>query len=387
MNFFTKVVAQEATATPANAVSPPIFQTSAFAFDDIDEVEGMLSGQQPGYFYTRSGNPNFDTLAELMASLEGTEAAVVTASGTASLMTAMLTLRPAPARLLISQEIYGGTVGIARRLLDPLGYRMQWVNLRDLGALAEAMAGSPALLMAESISNPLCRVSALDQVIELAHQHDVPVVVDNTFATPFHAQPAALGADLVVHSLSKYIGGHSDLILGVVAGSKSRIAEVRRVVSSGGFTPDPFSAWLALRGARTLALRMERSSQNALQLARALEHYPGVRGVSYPGLASHPDHRVATRLLNRGYGAIVPLAVEGGYVSSQRVVQRLKLVRFVPSLGDVATTVSHARVGSHRELTPEEQKLLGPDGSVVRISVGIDDVQDVLADFQQALDS
>lgn len=387
MNFFTKVVAHQAAATPANAVSPPIFQASAFAFDDIEQVEGMLAGTTPGYFYTRSGNPNFDDLAALLATLEGTDAAVVTASGTASLMTAMLTLRPEPARLLISQEIYGGTVGIARRLLEPLGYQMQWVNTRDLSALAEAMAGSPALLMMESISNPLCRVSPLDEVIRVAHQHDVPVVVDNTFATPFHAQPAALGADLVVHSLSKYIGGHSDLILGVVAGSQDRIAEVRRVVSSGGFTPDPFASWLALRGARTLALRMERSSQNALALAQALEHYPGVRGVSYPGLASHPDHEVASRILTRGYGAIVPLAVEGGYAGSQRVVQRLKLVRFVPSLGDVATTVSHARVGSHRALTPEEQELLGTDGSVVRISVGIDDVQDVLADFAQALDA
>lgn len=385
MNFFTKVVGRQDVPTPDNAVAPPIFQTSVYAFTDIDEVDALLGGQRQGYSYTRGGNPNFDALAQLTASLEETEAAVVTASGTASLLTAIMALTSGPARILLAREIYGGTVGISRSILGRYGYRMEWVDTHNLKELEAVLDGPETVLVVESISNPLGRVSPLDDIIPLAHQHGVPVLVDNTFATPFHARPAALGADLVVHSITKFMGGHSDLILGVVAGSQVRIAEVNRIVDSAGFTPDPLAAWLALRGVRTLALRMECSSANALQLAAALEDMAGVRRVYYPGLASHPDHEVARRLLSRGFGSIVSLSVDGGYAAVQRMVRRLKVVRFVPSLGDVSTTVSHPAVASHRELSAEEKAAVGIDDSVVRISVGIEEVSDIIADFRDAL--
>ncbi len=385
MDFYTRAASPSETATPANAVSPPIFQTSVYSFRDIDEVDALLGGERPGYSYTRGGNPNFEGLAQLVAALEETEAAVVTASGTAGLFAAILALAPQPSRILLAREIYGGTVGIARKLLTPFGYRMEWVDTHDLAAMDAALSGPRAILVAESISNPLGRVSPLKELIAMAHDHGVPVLVDNTFATPFHARPSAWGADLVVHSVTKFLGGHSDLILGVVAGSRERIASVDRIVDSAGFTPDPFAAWLALRGARTLALRMDRSSSNALQLAHALEDMASVRQVYYPGLPSHPDHELAQRLLTRGFGSIVSMSVKGGFGAVQRMVQALQLVRFVPSLGDVSTTVSHPAVASHRELSAEEKAAVGIDPSVVRISVGIEDAGDIIADFGQAL--
>jgi cystathionine gamma-synthase len=385
VDIFTRSATTPETPTPNNAVAPPIYQTAVYAFDDIDEVDALLGGAKSGYSYTRGGNPNFDALATWIADLEGVEAAVVAGSGTAALLAGILALRPSPCRILLSREIYGGTVGISRRLLGQLGYRMEWVDTHNLREVAEALSGDPAILVAESISNPLGRVSPLDELIAVAHDHATPVLVDNTFATPFHAQPARWGADLVVHSLTKFIGGHSDLILGVVAGGAEPVRAATSLIDSGGFTPDPFAAWLALRGGRTLALRMERASANALALARHLETLAAVRRVYYPGLPSHPDHAVATRLLERGFGAVVSMSLHGGYDAVQRMVRRLKLVRFVPSLGDVSTTLSHPVVASHRELTAEEKAAVQIDPSVVRISVGIERAEDILEDFSQAL--
>jgi cystathionine beta-lyase/cystathionine gamma-synthase len=385
VDIFTKAAEAIKTDTPANSVAPPLYQTSVYAFDDIAEVDALLGGTKSGYSYTRGGNPNYDALTTWLAQLEGVEAAVATGSGTAALLAGILTLLPKPGRIILSREIYGGTVGISRQILGGLGYRMEWVDTHDLSEVERALTGDRAVLVAESISNPLGRVSPLDEIIRMAHAHDVPVLIDNTFATPFHAQPAAWGADLVAHSLTKFIGGHSDLILGVLAGSAERIRTASGLIDSGGFTPDPFAAWLALRGGRTLAIRMEKASGNALQLAQSLEELPAVRRVYYPGLASHPDHEVARCLLARGYGAIVSMSLEGGYDAVQRMIRRLRMVRFVPSLGDISTTLSHPVVASHRELSDEEKRAVQIDPSIVRISVGIEGAADIIADFGQAL--
>jgi len=387
MDIFTRAVRATATPTPSNSVAPPLYQTSVYAFDDIDEVDALLGGTRKGYSYTRGGNPNFDALSEWMARMEGVGAAVATGSGTAALLAGILTLCPAPGRILVAREIYGGTVGVSRRLLGRLGYRMEWIDTHDLKAVEQVVttAGDCAVLVAETISNPLGRVAPLDALIPIAHRHGVPVLIDNTFATPFHARPAEWGADLVAHSLTKFIGGHSDLILGMLAGSGDRIAEAAALIDGGGLTPDPFATWLAYRGARTLSLRMERASANALALARHLETLPAVRRVYYPGLVSHPDHDHARRLLQGGFGAVVSFALNGGYDAVQRMVRGLRLVQFVPSLGDVTTTISHPVVASHRELTQEEKVAVDIDPSVVRVSVGIEGAADVLEDFDRAL--
>lgn len=387
MDIFTRAVQPMESEAPPNAVAPPIYQTSVYAFEDLDTVDDILGGKVRGYTYGRGGNPNTDALAAFVAQLEGADAATITGSGTASILAALLTLHEGPCRILLAREIYGGTVGVARRILGPLGYETEWVDTHDLSEVERALGRGPAVLVAETISNPLGRVSPLDRLADLAHAQGAPFLVDNTFATPYHARPHDFGADLVVHSLTKFIGGHSDLILGVVTGSRDRMARVHDLVDAGGFTPDPFASWLALRGGRTLAVRMERASANAQALATALEGMPGVRRVYYPGLLSHPDHAQAQRLLRRGFGAIVSVSLAGGYDAAQRLIRRLKWVRFVPSLGDVSTTLSHPVIASHRELTADEKDRVGIDPSVIRISVGIESPDDLIADFAQALDA
>lgn len=383
-HIYTQVLAAGETATPPNAVGPPIYQTAVYAFDDVGEMDDLLHHPRTGYTYSRGKNPNADALAHWVAELEGTEAAVVTASGTAALVTAILTLRPAGGRIVLPLEVYGGTVNIAQKLLTPLGYETVRVDVHDGDAVRTALGPGRGVLVLETLSNPLGWIPELDRLITLAHAQDTPVLVDNTFATPYHAQPAQWDADLVVHSLTKFIAGHSDVILGAVAGKEACVRRAAEIVDGGGFTPDPFAAWLALRGARTLALRMERASQNALALAGALEPMAAITRTYYPGLLSHPDHAHAERLLRRGYGAIVTVSLAGGPAAVQRLIPALHWVRLVPSLGDLSTTVAHP--------SPARPAPTGPspswptiDGSQVRISVGIDAVDEVLEDFRQAL--
>ncbi|POB09075.1 PLP-dependent aspartate aminotransferase family protein [Sulfobacillus sp. hq2] len=385
MDIYSQAVQPILVPSPDNAVSPPIFQTAAYAFRDINEVDEVLSGQRPGYSYTRGGNPNTEALGQFVANLEGAEAGLVTSSGTAALLAGIMTLLPHPGCILVAREIYGGTVGLVRDILGPMGYRLQWVDTHNPETVRDALGQGAGLLIMESISNPLGRVCDLEHLITIAHEHHVPVMIDNTFATPFHATPLQWAADLVVHSLTKFIGGHSDLILGVVVGVHDTIQRASHIVDAAGFTPDPFASWLCLRGARTLALRMRQASTNALELAQALEQAQGVRRVYYSGLPSHPDHEVATRLLQRGFGSIVSISVDGGYEGVQTMIRHLDRVRLVPSLGDVATTISHPVVASHRELTSEEKEIVGIDESIVRISVGIESSSDIIDDFVQAL--
>ncbi len=387
-NIFSKVLAVGETATPTNAVGPPIYQTSVYAFDDVEAMDDLLHHPRTGFTYSRGRNPNADALATFIAELEGTEAALVTSSGTAALLTAILTLRPAGGRILLPLEVYGGTVNIVHKLLEPLGYTPVRVDVRDAAAVEAALTDEPAVLALETISNPLGWVPELDRLIALAHARNIPVLVDNTFATPYHAEPARWGADLVVHSVTKFIAGHSDVILGVVAGSAERVRAAAEIVDGGGFTPDPFAAWLALRGARTLALRMERASQNALTLARALEPMPAIVRTYYPGLAGHPDHVHAERLLQRGYGAIVTLSLAGGPKAVRELVAGLRWVRLVPSLGDLTTTVAHPTPPTKSpDGRPRPASSPFIDGGQLRISVGIDAVDEVVEDFREALAS
>ncbi len=385
MDIYTQATQPITVMNPNNAVSPPLFQTSVYAFNDVEVVDELLAGIRTGYSYSRGGNPNTDALGDLIARLEGAEKGTITGSGTAALLTAILTLLPSPGRILVAREIYGGTVGVARNLLGPMGYTMEWVDTHDPEDIGRHFSQGPALLVLETLSNPLGRIAPLDQIIAEAHDRGISVIVDNTFATPFHANPQSWGADLVVHSLTKFIGGHSDLILGAVVGKRATVDRAQHIVDTSGMTPDPFAAWLAFRGARTLAVRMQQSSGNAMALATNLESLASIKHTYYPGLASHPDHQDARRLLERGFGSIVSVALTGGYDSVRDLIRRLKIVRFVPSLGDVSTTLSHPVVASHRELSTEEQVRIGIDASVIRISVGIESSQDIIDDFIQAL--
>lgn len=372
---------------PQNPAVPPLYQTAAYTYHSVDQVDRIFAGEDSGYTYTRGGNPTSEVLGSLIADWEGGDEGVVTASGMGALLAGVLTLQPQPGLVVMAREIYGGTAGLIRKVLEPLGFRLVWVDTHVMEEVETALREQPGLLVLESMSNPLGRVSQLDEIIPLAHRLGARVLVDNTFATPYHMLPLRFGADLVAHSVTKFIGGHSDLILGALAGPKETIEKAATLVNVLGITPDPFAAWLALRGARTLPLRMERSSANAWHLARELENMAGIDRVYYPGLASHPDHEVAARLLQRGFGAILGIRLGGGRRAVERFLQGLKHVAFVPSLGDVMTTVSHPVAASHRELSAQEQKAVMIDEGVLRVSVGIEDLQDLVEDFSSALNT
>jgi cystathionine beta-lyase/cystathionine gamma-synthase len=365
-------------------LAPDLSLAAVQVYDDLEDYDAVARGDRPGHYYGRTSNVNRAMLEKAVAELEGAEAGVATASGMAALHMAILALAPRPVTIVATREIYGGTLALLRQDLEPAGYETHFVDLSDLEAVRRALPGA-GLVLAETITNPLCRVPDLEAVAAMANEHSVPVLVDNTFATPVLCRPLELGAAAVMHSATKYIGGHSDLIAGVVVGSTAVMAAARARSVRTGNTLGPFDSWLALRGLRTLEVRMGRHSENSLALATAMRSMPGVAAIYYPWLEGSPSHDVAMRLLPHGAGGMMAFDLEGGRAAVQRMLTRFRLVTFAASLGGVETTVSYPELTSHRGLTPQERAELGVGPGTVRVSVGIEAAEDIVADFAQAL--
>jgi cystathionine beta-lyase/cystathionine gamma-synthase len=365
-------------------LAPDLSLAAVQVYDDLEDYDAVARGDRPGHYYGRTSNANRAMLEKAVAELEGAEAGVATASGMAALHMAILALAPRPVTIVATRELYGGTLALLRQDLEPAGYEIHFVDLSDLEALRRAIPGA-GLLLAETITNPLCRVPDLEAIVAMANEHSVPVLVDNTFATPVLCRPLELGAAAVMHSATKYIGGHSDLIAGVVVGSTAVMAAARARSVRTGNTLGPFDSWLALRGLRTLEVRIGRHSENSLALARAMRSMPGVAAIYYPWLEGSPSHDVAMRLLPHGAGGMMAFDLEGGRAAVQRMLTRFQLVTFAASLGGVETTVSYPELTSHRGLTPQERAELGVGPGTVRVSVGIEAAEDIVADFAQAL--
>jgi cystathionine gamma-synthase len=359
-------------------LAPDLSPASVHVFTDLEDYDAVARGDKPGYYYGRNTNANREMLEGAVAELEGAEAGVATASGMAALHAAILALAPKPTTILATRELYGGTAALLRQDLEPAGYEVHFVDLTDLDAVRRSMHGS-GLVIAETITNPLCRVPDLQAIGEMARERGIPFLVDNTFATPILCRPLELGATVVMHSATKYIGGHSDLVAGVIVGDANTMASARSWVARTGATLGAFDAWLALRGLRTLDVRMRRHSENSLVLARALQGMPGVVRVHHPLLDA------GNRLLPLGSGGMMAFDLDGGREAVQRMVRRFQLVTFAASLGGVETTISYPVITSHRSLSPEERATLGVGPGTVRVSVGIEDADDIVADFAQAV--
>ena len=365
-------------------LAPDLSPAAVHVYDDLDDYDAVAKGERPGHYYGRNSNSNRDMIERAVAELEGAEAGVATASGMAALHAAILALAPRPATIVATRELYGGTLALLRQDLEPAGYEIHLVDLSDLDAVLRAVDGA-GLVLAETITNPLCRVPDIEAIASMARDRGVTMLVDNTFATPVLCRPLKLVATAVMHSATKYIGGHSDLVAGVIVGSASVMAAARgRSVRTG--TPlGPFDAWLALRGLRTLDVRMRRHSDNALALAQAMLSMPGVARVHHPMLEGSPSFEVARRILPEGVGGMMAFDLAGGRPAVQRMLSRFQMVTFAASLGGVETTISYPEITSHRSLTPEERAELGVGPGTVRVSVGIEDGQDIISDFAQAL--
>jgi methionine-gamma-lyase len=385
--FATRAIraAGRAPEAPQPPVNVPIYQTSTFEVSSAQELADLLEFKTAGHSYSRYSNPTFATLEAALAELEAGDAALVTGSGMAAIHAALVsTLRPGD-EVLAGRAMYGGTYALLTGQLARFGISARLLPLTDAAAVAEAMTDRTRLIWAETIANPTTDMPDLAALAVLAHERDALLFVDNTFASPYLCNPLSLGADLVVHSLTKYIGGHSDLIAGAVIGTAERVAAARHVLIDAGGNAQPLEAFLALRGLKTLAIRMERHASNALAVACALEGRPTIRRVLYPGLVSHPQHELAARELREGLmGGMLAIDLAGGRAAGEQFLDRLRVAVHATSLGSVETLCSHPASSSHRQLSEDELAAAGLAPGLVRVSIGLEDAGDLVDDLVAA---
>ncbi len=360
-----------------------IAQTSVFILPKFDDLRRIACGE-PVYMYTRYANPTTVAAEQKIAALEGAGDCVVTASGMAAELVAALTLCQAGDEIVSMMDIYGGTVVLFEKVLARLGIKTRLVPYRDLDRLERYFTRKTRMLFLESPTNPTLRCVDLERLADAARRRRIPVVVDNTFATPILQKPLALGADIVLHSATKYLGGHSDLTAGALAGAKPLMKQAREVMKACGGNLDPGASYLLLRGLKTLELRVERACRNAAHIAAELCAHPKVRRVFYPGLPGNQGHEAARRQM-KDFGMMVSFEIRGGQRAAERFTDSLRLWYLAASLGGVESTVSYPMLSSHIGTSKERLKLLDVNESTVRLSVGIEDPEDLMADLTQAL--
>ncbi|WP_079709082.1 trans-sulfuration enzyme family protein [Paraliobacillus ryukyuensis] len=352
----------------------PIYQTTAFKFTDLDDLEGFYQGKKD-YLYSRVGNPNTDELGVAVAQLENASDGIATSSGLSAILVGVLAVAKAGDHIVAANDIYGGTYQLLANELTDFGIEVSFVPFDDHQAIERNIQSNTKLLYSESITNPLLRVEDIKSIVQIAKQHHLYTMIDNTFATPYLVQPILSGVDLVVHSATKYLAGHSDVTAGVLVGEKELIAKARTKVVNIGTNLSPFDAWLAVRGLKTLSVRMERHNKNANILANALVKNNAVTKVYYPEHATE-----------KGSGAIVSIDITGN-CDINAFFKALDWVKIVPTLAGVETSVSYPLATSHRALPPEKQKELHITEGLVRISVGIEDATDIIEAFETAIEA
>ncbi len=385
--FSTRAI-HEAKTPPIDQETPsvPIYQTSTFRFADSDEYAETISFRKAGYTYTRGyGNPTLGAFEDLMANLEGTESAFSFSSGMAAMHVVFTTLAATGDRIVSSNELYGGAYSLFTNVMPRYGVTVDLVDPHDLDAVAAALPGA-AFFYVETIANPNVTVADLEALGALCRANGVPAVVDNTFASPYLANPSRWGFEYVLHSATKFIGGHNDLIGGVVCGSRDACAAIRDTAIDTGGTMAPFEAWLCMRGLVTLSLRMERHCRSASGMAEFLQTHAKVEHVRYPALDSHPHHAVAQRLLPRGCGGVMAVEVAGGVEGGKRFCDSLDLAWVATSLGGAHTLVGHAASTTHRQMDPDARRRARIADGLVRVSIGLEDLDDLLEDFDRALE-
>ncbi len=390
MNGFSTRAIRAATRAPRVDQQPnsvPIYQSVTFSSTDVDELAEILTEQRPGYAYARIANPTGETLAAAIAELHGAEEGFVFATGMAAIHAALLSILTAGDRIVCTRAVYGSTRSLLANVLGGIGIRTEFVDATDLASTEAALAAEPTrVLYVETISNPTIVVADLEALAKLAHGHGAILIVDNTFASPYLCRPLELGADLVVESATKFIGGHSDVLAGVAVGNRERIARLRAIQTDTGASLAPFAAFLVLRGLTTLALRMERHSAMAEALATWLERQSGVDRVYHPALPSHPQASIARRQLRLG-GGMLAFELAGGRPAGRAFIDALTIPERTASLGSIHTIVAHPPSTTHRQLSDAEIAAAGIAPGLLRCSVGLEDLDDLLADFAQALEA
>jgi cystathionine beta-lyase/cystathionine gamma-synthase len=391
LDIYTQAVhAGEGGARPDfTPVSTPIYQTVGYVYDSMDDLDAVFGGTRSGFVYPRYGTPTNEALERAVAVLEGGEAALSFASGMAAIHAALLAAEVGAGRAVVAaQDLYGATYSLLDRLFRGLGVEVHFADFADLSALERVVAkAQPRVLLCEIISNPLMKVADVPHLAQLAHAHGADLLVDNTFATPYLYCPLADGADYVIHSTTKYLGGHGDVMGGAVvtsAANRERLFEVTKMV---GGNLGPTEAWLVLRGIKTLPLRMAQHCGNALAVAQWLAGHPRILRVNYPGLTAHPQHELAAALFREShFGGMMSFEISGtDRRATFRFMEALGLILPATTLGDVYSLTLHPASSSHRALTAEQRARVGIGEGLVRLSVGIEAASDIIADLQQAL--
>jgi O-succinylhomoserine sulfhydrylase len=366
--------------------SEPIFATSSFVFDNAAQAAARFSGDEPGNIYSRFTNPTTRAFEERLAAMEGGDACIATASGMAAITSLCLALLKAGDHIVSSRSIFGTTTTLFEKYLPRFGIDTSFVSQTELGDWQQSIRANTRLLFVETPSNPLAEIADLRQLAELAHQHDCLLVVDNCFCTPALQRPLELGADLVVHSVTKYLDGQGRIVGGAVVGPDALIREdLFGVIRTTGPTMSPFNAWVALKGLETLSLRMTAHSNQALQLAQYLEQHPRVRRVFHAGLDSHPQHALA-RSQQSNFGGVVSFIVEGGREAAWKVIDSTKLLSITANLGDVKSTITHPATTTHGRVSAEVKAICGIEEGLLRVAVGLENIEDIIADVSRGLD-
>ncbi|MBX9993580.1 MULTISPECIES: methionine gamma-lyase [Priestia] len=370
-----------------DSLAPPIYQTSTFTFSSLEQGASRFSGAEDGYVYSRLSNPTVTILEERMAQLEEGEAALAFGSGMAAVSAVLIGLTKAGDHILCSKGVYGCTFGLLEMLEEKYQIHHSFSNLETEEEILAAIRKDTACIYIETPINPTMTLVDLELVASIAKQKGIPVVVDNTFSTPYLQQPLKLGCDLVIHSATKFIGGHGDVVAGIVVGNKEVISVLRKTTQKdiGGIL-SPFDAWLLLRGLKTLAVRMDRHCENAEHIAKQLSLHPKVQAVYYPGDKKSTAYSLMQKQMKKG-GGLLSFEVEGGYEETVKVVNQLKLISIAVSLGDAETLIQHPASMTHAVVPEEARKEMGISNELLRLSVGLEAWEDIMRDLQQALDS
>lgn len=391
IGFGTKAIHAGVTReTKFHSLTMPIYQTSTFYFDTCEEGGAKFAGEEAGYIYTRLGNPTTSLLEEKVAALEGAEAAAAASSGMGAVSACMWTIAAAGKHIVADKTLYGCTFAFLNHGMRRYGVEVDFVNTSNLDEVKNALKENTVAVYLETPANPSLKIADIKAIADLVHEYnkDIKVVCDNTFATPYLTKPLSLGADVVIHSATKYLNGHGDVIAGFIVGSAEFIQEVKLfgLKDMTGATIGPQESFLILRGLKTLEVRMQRHCENAERLAKYFKSEPKVERVYFPGLEEHPGHDIAARQMNRGFGGMIAFEVKGGKEAGMKLVNSLKMCTIAVSLGDAETLVEHPASMTHSTYNAEELEAAGIPQGLVRVSVGLENVQDIIDDFKQAFE-
>ncbi len=385
--FGTKTIHGGHEKNPFGTLATPIYQSSTFVFDSAEQGGRRFALEEGGYIYSRLGNPTTTVLEAKLAALEGAEAALATGSGMGAISSTLWTLLKAGDHMVADETLYGCTYALLSHGLTKFGIEVDFVDTSDLEAVRKAMKPNTRIVYLETPANPNLKVVDVKKVCEIAHENeDIVVVVDNTFATPFLQNPIKLGANLVVHSATKYLNGHGDVIAGFVAGKLEHVIQIRLVgvKDMTGSVISPNDAYMMIRGMKTLEVRMQRHCENAMKVANFLNEHEAVEVVHYPGLESHPGHEIAKEQMN-GFGGIMAFEVKGGIEAGKTLLNSLELCTLAVSLGDTETLIQHPASMTHSPYTREERLAAGIADGLVRISVGLENAEDIIEDLKEGL--